>query len=661
VRSGEISFHLQARIRIILVNCSTPHQHLEEVEMHESEQQLKLYRLLVENSLGLMCIHDLDGVLLVINPAVAQSLGYRVEDGIGRNLREFLSPSVRPMFDKYLQRIRTNAMDSGLMRLQAKDGEERIWFYRNVRYEEPGSPVRILGHALDITERINAENALRESQNDLAKARDELVLRVAERTAELQQANERLEAEINKRKVIEEELLRADKLEALAVLAGGIAHDFNNFLTIVQGNLELAKIHTKPGDAVCEILQQSDTACKRAISLASQLLTFGKGGAPIIRTTAVAQLLAASLDLARAGSQVRFDLAIPDDLWPAEIDAGQISQVFHNLLLNARQAVPEGSVVEVRAENVVIEGGTLPINAGKYVKISIRDHGSGIPPEILPRIFDPYFTTKDTGSGLGLATAYSIVTKHQGHLRVDSTVGQGSTFYVHLPASEMSPFIQPSAVVRRGAGRILVMDDEEAIRRLLELTMSQLGYEVECASDGAEAIELFTRAVTSGRGFDGVLLDLTVPGRMGGQEAAAELRKIDPSVKVIGSSGYADIPILSEFQKYGFDDVIRKPYTRAELSDVLTRVIGGKVKEATTPRFSEGRDELYRLKAPLPAVLDKAGGERVSVILPAGAVLKNSSQRSTTLVGMIGVYWKGQHYSVYPKDLLQKAEHVSTA
>ncbi len=540
----------------------------------DEADQLKLYRLLVENSLGLMCIHDFDGVLLSINPAVAESLGYRLEDGLGRNLREFLAPSVQNMFDDYLRRIRTNPVDTGLMRLVAKDGTERIWLYRNVQCEQSGPRALVLGHALDITERINAERALKQSRKDLAKARDELALRVAERTAELRQTNERLRAEIEQREQIEEELLRARKLEALAVLAGGIAHDFNNFLTIVQGNLELATILTQPGDSVLrDILEQAGTACRRAASLSSQLLTFGKGGAPIVRAASVAQLLEDSVNLARAGSQVSFDLVIPADLWPAELDTGQIGQVFHNVLLNARQAVPEGGVVEVRAENERIKQGAAPLNAGAYVRISVRDNGCGIAPDILPRIFDPYFTTKGTGRGLGLATAYSIVAKHRGHLSVDSTLGVGTTLSIHLPASEMAPAIQPASVVRTGAGRILIMDDEEAIRKLLEQMLTRLGYEPECSRDGAEAVELYDRARASGRAFAAVLLDLTVPGGMGGEEACARLRRIDPSVKLIVSSGYSDSPVMSEFQEHGFDDVIRKPYTLAELSQVMSRVV----------------------------------------------------------------------------------------
>jgi CheY-like chemotaxis protein len=279
------------------------------------------------------------------------------------------------------------------------------------------------------------------------------------------------------------------------------------------------------------------------------------------------------VNLARAGSQVSFDLVIPADLWPAELDTGQMGQVFHNVLLNARQAVPEGGVVEVRAENERMKQDAPPLNAGAYVAISVRDNGCGIAPDILPRIFDPYFTTKGTGRGLGLATAYSIVAKHRGHLGVDSTLGVGTTVRIHLPASEIAPAIQPAAVVRKGSGRILVMDDEEAIRMLLEQMLTRLGYEPECSSDGAEAIELYDRAKASGRSFAAVLLDLTVPGGMGGEEACARLRRIDPLVKLIVSSGYSDSPVMSEFHEHGFDDVIRKPYTLAELSQVMSRVV----------------------------------------------------------------------------------------
>ncbi len=225
--------------------------------MHAPQQQLSLYRLLVENSLGLMCVHDLDGQLLTINPAAAESLGYRVEDSIGRSIREFIAPSVRHLFDDYLQRIRTNTVDTGAMRLLARDGTERIWLYRNVRYEESGSPTRVLGHAVDITERIVAERALKQSQEDLARARDELELRVAERTAELQETNERLRSEMERRHRIEEELLRIRKLDAIGRLAGGIAHDFNNLMTIIVGYCESLRTATASSPIlqkqVCEI------------------------------------------------------------------------------------------------------------------------------------------------------------------------------------------------------------------------------------------------------------------------------------------------------------------------------------------------------------------------------------------------------------------------
>jgi two-component system cell cycle sensor histidine kinase/response regulator CckA len=459
------------------------------------------------------------------------------------------------------------------MRLVARDGSERIWFCRNIRYEELGGAPVVLGHAIDITERIRAERALKEAQTALQEAHDELAARVAERTAELEQANKRLLAEMEQRKQVEEELLRGRKLESLGVLAGGIAHDFNNFLTIISGNIALAKMFLKPADSVCDILDQAAVACERATSLASQLLTFGKGGAPVRKPVPLAGVVKDAVDLARAGAQVTIDLDMGADLWSSEIDTEQISQALHNILLNARQAMPEGGIIEVHAENVVFDKDSLPLRSGKYVRISVRDHGGGIEADVLPRIFDPYFTTKQRGSGLGLATAHAIIGKHEGHITVQSILGAETTFSVYLPAcAPAQPAESGSGQhLQSGSGRILVMDDEEALRKLLAQILKRLGYEAECAREGTEAIELYHRARDSGRPFDAVLVDLTIPGGLGGKEVAARLREIDDSVILIVSSGYSQTPVMSEFRKYGFDDVISKPWTPVQLSQVLRR------------------------------------------------------------------------------------------
>ncbi|MBV8376302.1 MAG: response regulator [Verrucomicrobia bacterium] len=549
--------------------------------LEASTDQLRLYRLLVENSLGLMCIHDLEGVLRFINPAAAQALGYKPEDGynpedgIGQNLKEFLAPSVRHLFDEYLYRIQSEPISSGPMRIMARDGTERIWFCRNIRYDRlEGSPL-VLGHAIDITERIRAERALKEAQSAVQEAHDELATRVAERTAELQQANDRLVAEIAQRKLVEEELLRSRKLESLGVLAGGIAHDFNNFLTIICGNIALAKMQLKPADPVGEILDQAAVACKRATSLASQLLTFGKGGAPVRRPTQLAAVVRDAVDLARAGAKATIELFIGCDLGLADIDIEQISHALHNLLLNARQAMPEGGTIEVHVENVVLDDGSLPISDGRYVIISIADHGCGIGAEVLPNIFDPYFTTKPNGRGLGLASVNAIIAKHQGHITVKSTLGIGTTFSVYLPActAVKAPEIAISEPLQNGSGRILIMDDEEPICHLLTRILTQLGYEVECARNGVEAIQLYQKAKDSTRSFAAVLVDLTIPGGMGGEEVAARLRQIDQSVVLIVSSGYSDTPIMSEFRRHGFDEVLSKPWTPAQLAEVLRRCV----------------------------------------------------------------------------------------
>jgi PAS domain S-box-containing protein len=535
----------------------------------------ELYRLLVEHSLGLMCVHDLDGVLLAVNPAVAQSLGYPIEEGLGRNLRSFLAPAVQPLFDVYLARIRDNGSDSGLMRLVAKDGSERTWLYRNVLYTERGLAPRVLGHALDITDRMAAEQALKEARRELERSHDDLALRVAERTAELQTANERLQAEIERRERIEEELLRARYLESLGVLAGGIAHDFNNFLTIVQGNVALARTQAGASEAILDILDQTARACTRATALGQQLLTFAKGGAPVRRTVAMAPLIRDAVELARAGSAVSFSVSLAPGLWAAEIDATQINQALHNLLLNARQAMPDGGVVEVDADNVDATGDDPPLAPGRFVCTTVRDFGRGISAEALGRIFDPYFTTRQSGSGLGLTTAYAIAMRHGGTITAQSEPGRGSAFSLYLPASMREPVEKVSgpATIYRGAGRILVMDDEEPIRRLLARVLAGMGYEAQAATDGAEAIRMYEDARTAGRPFAAVLVDLTVPGGMGGKETAARLRAIDPEVKLIVSSGYSDDPVMSAFRSYGFDEVVPKPWTPAQLSAAFQRVL----------------------------------------------------------------------------------------
>jgi signal transduction histidine kinase/ActR/RegA family two-component response regulator len=418
-------------------------------------------------------------------------------------------------------------------------------------------------------------NNLLSAKRETEALNRQLETRVIERTAELHDANERLRAEIEQRKQAEEDLLRARKLESLGVLVGGIAHDFNNFLTIVLGNIGLATMELERGNPVFDILAQTEGACRRAASLASQLLTFGKGGAPVRRVVSAAPLIKDTVGLTAAGANVTTNVEIAEDLWSADIDAAQVSHALQNVLLNARQAMPEGGLIELRAENVHLKDGSPPLIPGKYVRISVRDHGCGIPADILPRVFDPYFTTKTTGTGLGLAAAHAIIAKHQGHITVQSEPGVTTTFSIYLPASDQK--VSFERVTRpdlpTGAGRILVMDDEDAIRMLAVRMLEKVGYEVTGARDGAEAIALFEAARASGKNFDAILLDLTVPGGMGGKDAAARLQEIDPSVPLIVSSGYSDDPVMSQFGKYGFAAILRKPWTVAQLSQVVKQVV----------------------------------------------------------------------------------------
>ena len=382
--------------------------------------------------------------------------------------------------------------------------------------------------------------------------------------------------DITERKHLEEERLRYSKLESLGHLAGGIAHDFNNILTAILGNISLAMLEDSPGDGQQERLLRAENACQQARALAQQLLTFAKGGAPVKGVVSVAASIAASAAFACSGSQVRCESEFPENLRALEVDPGQIGQVFQNLIINAIQAMPNGGTIKISAANLSLgEVNQLSLRSGDYVKISIQDQGMGIPIEHLPKIFDPYFTTKQKGSGLGLATSYSIINHHQGHISVESKMAQGTTFHIYLPASDQKLVcaLQQEKQAIPGQGRILVMDDEEMMREVLGKMLIKLGYEVKFAQYGAQAIEIYRQAREHGDAFNAVILDLTVPGGMGGKEAATQLLEIDPQVKVIVSSGYSDDPIMAEPQKYKVSAVIAKPYRVSDLSERLHKVI----------------------------------------------------------------------------------------
>jgi PAS domain S-box-containing protein len=398
-------------------------------------------------------------------------------------------------------------------------------------------------------------------------------------------------------KQMEEDLLKARKLESLGLLAGGLAHDFNNILTVISGNISLAQIFIDSSSQIIENLDAAEHGCQRAKSLTQQLLTFSKGGAPVKKAASISELVRDSTDFVMSGADIKCEFVLPDDLWVVEVDVGQMSQVIHNLILNARQSMPGGGVIKIQAENVIIGGQdragsglitatssfpSIPLQQaladGEYIRISIEDHGIGIPEELFDKIFDPYFTTKQDGNGLGLATAYAIIKKHSGYITLTSGQGVGTTFFIYLPASPeaiLPTKVEPEKSTSFRPGRVLVMDDNAPVREFVNQAMPYLGFEVACARDGAEAVELYKQAKAVGQPFDIVIMDLTIPGGMGGEEAIQQLLEIDSDVKAIVASGYSNEPVMADFRRYGFSGVLPKPYGIKELQQALHEVMNG--------------------------------------------------------------------------------------
>jgi PAS domain S-box-containing protein len=383
--------------------------------------------------------------------------------------------------------------------------------------------------------------------------------------------------DITERQRMEEKLQNAAKMESIGLLAGGIAHDFNNILTAVLSNLTLLELDLEGMPEQAAMLDDAVHATKRAGELTLQLLTFSKGGDPVRTAVQLPEVIKEAATFSHRGSGVKSEFDMPADLWAADVDKGQISQVIQNLVINATQAMRDGGTLRITASNEPIPVGSHSVLAeGEYVRITVADTGAGIPAEHIGKIFDPYFTTKLHGHGLGLATVFSIVKRHQGHIEVSSALGQGSSFTFWLPAAKDSLTNQntPSAFPQSGAGgRVLFMDDEEPILKMAEKLMRRMGLEFEAVADGSAAIERYRAAKESGKPFDLVVMDLTIPGGMGGKEAISVLRTYDPRVRAIVSSGYSSDLAMSDFRKHGFRGMVAKPYDVSELASVIRSVL----------------------------------------------------------------------------------------
>jgi len=431
----------------------------------------------------------------------------------------------------------------------------------------------------NVTERVRAQEMLQ-------KAHDDLERRVAERTAELQTANESLEEAMAEHERTQAALQRMDKLEALGTLAGGIAHDFNNMLAGIVGSITMARMEANIPEPVDTALAQAEHAALEARGLTHQLLAFSRGSEPIKTITDMKSLILNAVNFALRGSNVRAQFELAPDLLPALIDQGQIDQVINNLVINAKEAMPDGGVVTVSAVNADAETAPYPLPHGRYIKISIHDQGPGIPVQLQQKIFDPYFSTKSRGSGLGLTSSSAIINRHGGHLWVVSTPGQGAVFSFVLPAAPRTAarHHDPDETIPMGTGAILLLEDEATVSTVIQSMLKRIGYLVTATHDGTEAVQIWQEAQAAGKPFDLGILDLTIPGGMGGAETARQLRTIDPHALLVASSGYSTEAVMARYTEYGFDSILAKPYTISDLALTLNRLLTARRSTVVPPK-----------------------------------------------------------------------------
>jgi PAS domain S-box-containing protein len=524
-----------SRVLISITDITT--QKLTEEMLRQREH---MYRMLIESTSALAWEFNLDTMYFTyVSPQAEFITGYSPVEWTNFDFwKNLIIPEDRDWAPNFWTTETAKGLDHEF-EYRIKTADDRIVWIRDIVtvIKEDDKPVKLRGFMFDVTERKNMEEEIRKGKN----------------------------------------------LESLGILAGGIAHDFNNLLTSILGNISLALSFTKPEDKISERLMIAENASLRAKDLTRQLLTFSRGGTPVKKVALITDIIKDASSFALSGSNIKCDYSFPEDLRPVEIDEGQIRQVIHNLVINARDAMPQGGTISISGRNSkVTVNNNLSLTEGNYVQISITDEGVGIPDNNISKVFDPYFTTKEMGvqkgMGLGLAICHSIIRSHDGTIVVESEVGKGTTFHFYLPASEKD-IVQESREDSvdlkdvSGSGRVLIMDDDAVLRDIICIMLEEIGYEVEAAVDGQAAVNMYKNAINEGRAYDAVILDLTVPGAMGGKETVKELIVIDNNVKAIVSSGYGNDPVISNYKDYGFMGYIIKPYKIEELGTLLKNIL----------------------------------------------------------------------------------------
>ena len=492
--------------------------------------------ILIESLPGIFCLFDFNGKMLRWNKYGENVIGYTADEISVSNPLDFIVEQDRGLVNKTIKDTFDKGYSSVESTLVTKRGEKIPFYFTGIRVMIDDVPC-ILSIAIDISER----------------------------------------------KKIEYELEKLRRLESIGILASGVAHDFNNLLTGILGNISLVKQYLDSEDMIFKRLSTAERSCLEAREITSRLITFSKGGEPVKKVTRVQQLLKEAHCPLIKDTNITFEYNLPDNLYPVEIDEGQIRNVIINILTNAAEAMPEGGKIDISAANLEItEKDNLPIKEGSYVKVSIRDRGRGIQVEEISRIFDPYFSTKERGvkkgMGLGLTICHSIIRKHEGFITVESMPGAGTTFHLYLPASlkkkTETEVTGEMETIRKK--RILIMEDDEIVRDITGDMLMHCGYYIESSKDGNEAIALYIKAKERGEPFDAVILDLVVPNGMGGDIAIKRLHDIDHGVKGIALSGYSKDLIMTHYMDYGFTAALSKPYNIQLLNGTLERVLGKK-------------------------------------------------------------------------------------